>query len=140
MSKEIILKKIEQLKALLVELEALLAKPLADFSKDTVVIRAAERYFQLIVELASDINTTLLVDKTGKTPDTYRQSFSDIEKLGVIDKELSGVMATSARLRNILVHEYDFEEDNERFYTSAKQMMPSYQAYTVAILKYIQVI
>ena len=119
------------------ELEALLAKPAADFIKDTIVIRAAERDFQLIVELASDINTTLLVDTTGKTPDTYRQSFSDIKKLGVIDNDLATVMGASAKLRNILVHEYDFEEDYERFYVSAKQMMPDYQKYIEAILKYV---
>lgn len=138
MSKEIILKKIEQLKALLAELEALVAKPAADFIKDTVVIRAAERDFQLLVELASDINTTLLVDKTGKTPDTYRQSFSDIGKLGVIDKEMTAAMVASAKLRNILVHEYDFEEDYERFYASAKQILPAYHGYIAAILKYVK--
>lgn len=137
MSKEIILKKIEQLKALLAELESLLQKGAEDFINDTVVIRAAERNFQLIVELAGDINTTLLVDKTGKTPDTYRQSFSDIEKLGVIDADLAAVMATSAKLRNILVHEYDFEEDYERFYISAKEIAPSYQKYIEAMLKYM---
>src|SRR3990167_7917969 len=119
MSKEIILKKLEQLKALLSELKTLLAKPAADFVKDTVVIRAAERNFLLMVELAGDINTTILVDKTGKTPDTYRQSFSDIEKLGLVSGDLASTLLVSAKLRNILVHEYDFEEDYERFYNSA---------------------
>jgi uncharacterized protein YutE (UPF0331/DUF86 family) len=138
MPKEIILKKIEQIKALLAELERLLAQPITEFKQDLTAIRAAERNFQLMVELASDINATILIDAGQSTPDSYRQSFADLQKLGVIADELSLVLVTSAKLRNILVHEYDFEEDYERFYVSAKQMMPSYQEYIEAILKYIR--
>lgn len=138
MSKEIILKKIEQLKGLLAELERLLAQPLAEFKRDLTAIRAAERNFQLIVELASDINTTILIDANKPTPDSYRQSFADTQKLGVLDDKLADGLIISARLRNILVHEYDFEEDYEKFYASAKQMLPGYQAYIEAILQYIK--
>jgi len=138
MSKEIILKKIEQLRMLLRELEQLLVRPLLEFRGDMVVIRAAERDFQLMVELASDINTTVLIAKTGKTPDTYRQSFNDIEKLGIITSNIAAALVKSAKLRNILVHEYDFEEDYERFYSSAKALSPIYQEYLQAMVRYIE--
>lgn len=138
MPKEIILKKIEQIKDLLAELERLLKRPVVEFTQDLTAIRAAERNFQLMVELASDINATILIDAGKSTPDSYRQSFADLQKLGVIANELSLALVTSAKLRNILVHEYDFEEDYEKFYVSAKQMAPGYKKYIEAILKYIQ--
>ena len=35
--------------------------------------------------------------------------------------------------RNILVHEYDVEEDCKQFYESAKQILPAYREYVKAI-------
>jgi len=40
-------------------------------------------------------------------------------------------------LSNILVHEYDFEEDYQKFYDSAKKFLPAYREYLVAIQKCI---
>jgi len=129
MPEEIIQKKLDQMKQLLRELNELFNKPRPEFLKDVVVVRAAERDFQLIVDLASDINTHILIERGKETPDTYRQSFIDIEREGILSTDLAQTLAASARLRNILVHEYDFEEDYERFYESVKQFIPAYQEY-----------
>lgn len=137
MPAEIIAKKLEQIKELLAELSRILDTPIESFQRDLVAIRAAERNFQLIVELASDINTQILVERGSKTPDTYKQSFSDLVRLNVLSSDLAKVLTTSAQLRNILVHEYDFEEDYERFYKSAKDFIPAYQGYARQINDYI---
>ncbi len=133
MSKETIEKKLEQIHALLDELEGLLSCVFDDFKKDLVVIRAAERNFQLLVEIASDINTQILLERGRKTPDSYRQSFSDLGEAGILPSGLTEALLQSARLRNILVHEYDFEEDYHKFYTTAKELLPVYQEYVNAI-------
>ncbi|MBI2050539.1 MAG: DUF86 domain-containing protein [Parcubacteria group bacterium] len=138
MSKEVIIKKLEQLGILLKDLEPLLRMPKDEFENDTVVIRAAERNFQLIVEIASDINTAILIEETGKTPDTYKQSFVELEKIGAVPSEVISDLAASAKLRNILVHEYEFEEDYGRFYDSAKSMLPAYHRYAESIKKHIR--
>lgn len=137
MGTEILYKKLEQMKVLLDELETLLAKPFSASCVDMISIRAAERDFQLIVELASDINTTILIDKTGKTPDSYRASFSNLAQLGIFEQTILEKLVVSAKLRNILVHEYDFDEDHERFYKSAKDFLPSYREYIKIILDFI---
>ncbi len=126
---EVIEKKLEQIKELLKELSSLLDASFEKFQSDLVVIRAAERIFQLIVDLAADINTQILVEKGEKTPDTYRQSFSDLAKTKILENNLAQKLAVSAQIRNILVHEYDFEEDYKKFYDSAKHLIPSYQEY-----------
>ncbi len=137
MPKEIIFKKLEQIKSLLAELERLLKKPYRQFSGDLTILRAAERNFQLVVELACDINATLLIEKTGRTPDSYRESFSQLAKLNIFPGKTLRLLANSARLRNILTHEYDFEEDDRRFYDSASQMLPAYKEYLANIFRYV---
>lgn len=137
MSKELILKKLEQLKELLAELGRLLEVSVEQFAGDLKTIRAAERNFELIVETASDINTQMLLDAGKKTPDTYKQSFIELKKEGVLTDALTTQLVTTAKLRNILVHEYDFDEDFERFYTSAKIALPTYQEYIRAIFAHL---
>ncbi|MBI3589390.1 MAG: DUF86 domain-containing protein [Candidatus Liptonbacteria bacterium] len=136
MPNELILKKLEQIKKLLGELESLLSEPIDNFEKNTVSIRASERNFQLIVDLASDINTQILLEKGEKTPDTYRQSFTALGSAGVIDSELARELSLSASLRNILVHEYDFEEDFKKFYESAKSFIEPYKTYLKKVYDY----
>lgn len=135
-SKETILKKLEQIRILLKELEGFLAVSIDDFKKDVKTVRAAERNFLLVVEQASEINAELIITKSGKTPDSYRQAFSELSKLNLFDQAVLNELINSAKLRNILVHEYDFQEDEEKFYASAKLIIPAYRKYIEAILRY----
>lgn len=136
MLNEIIIKKLDQISKLLDELERLLDVPLTDFRKNLVNIRAAERNFQLIVDLAIDINTQILLGTGEKTPDTYRQSFNNLGQTNVLSADLANSLSASAGLRNILVHEYDFEEDYEKFYHAVRKFIPLYRTYCQEILKY----
>ncbi len=137
-TKEVLLRKIERIKTLLNDLERLLNSSFASFKQDQVPLLAAQRNFELMVELASDINTSLILDKTGQTPDSYREAFSGLGSLGFFADEVLKELVDSAKLRNILVHEYDFEEDYEKFYNSAKNMLPAYRVYLKAVFDYLQ--
>ncbi|MFY9462943.1 MAG: HepT-like ribonuclease domain-containing protein [Candidatus Sungiibacteriota bacterium] len=56
---------------------------------------------------------------------------------GILPDRLARTLLKSAKLRTILVHEYDFEEDYQKFYESAKKFLPAYHEYLDAIQKYI---
>ena len=137
MTNEIIEKNLERIKKMLNELEGYLSAPFEEFKKDQILISASERKFQLIVDLASDINAQILIVEKQETPDTYRRSFTDLTKIGIIADDLAKTLATGAGLRNILVHEYDFEEDYEKFYNSAKAIIPFLKDYVKIIYVYI---
>ncbi len=137
MSKEVLLKKIDQIGELLNELDELLTKPLGEFIENFVYVRAAERNFQLIVDMASDINTHVLVMNGKRTPDSYKQSFSDLAKINLLYHELITKLVMTAKLRNILVHEYDFEEDYTKFYSAAKDSIPVYREYIKLMYRYV---
>lgn len=132
---ELLEKKLEQLSALLGELRQWLAPPFETFLADSKTIRASERNFELIIEIASDINAQLILQQGGATPDTYRASFEAIQKLNIISLELSKKLIDAAKVRNILVHEYDFEEDYKKFYHAAKRAIPAFEVYLRAIHK-----
>ena len=137
MSHDFILKKLEQMQTLIVELKELLVIPFPEFKKKFTNVRSAERNFQLIVELANDLNTHVVVESGAETPDTYRAAFVALAKLNIINEESLPGYIKSSNLRNILTHEYDFDEDNFIFYNSAKEFMPLYEEYIVAMKKYL---
>lgn len=138
MPNEIIAKKLEQIESLLGELTDFLNVPFCDFGSDIRRVRSAERNFQLIVDTACDINTQILIERGSKTPDTYKQSFTNLGKESVLSAELVEKLARSVSVRNILVHEYDFDEDYEKFFNAAKEMLATYQEYIKVIYEYIQ--
>lgn len=138
MPSEIITKKLEQIDALLKELEEFTESSFEEFEKNIRDLRASERDFQLIVDLASDVNAELLLEKGHRAPDTYKQSFLFLADAGVIGTELAKELAESALTRNILVHEYDVDEDNKKFYDDAKKFLPIFHEYLKTIVNYKQ--
>ncbi|MDO8624303.1 MAG: DUF86 domain-containing protein [bacterium] len=127
-------KKLEQISELLKELERFLAGSFGEFEHNTAMVRAAERNFQLIVDIATDMNTQLLIDRGGPAPESYRQSFLELGKLGVLEQGLAKEISRSTGLRNILVHEYDINEDREQFYHEAKRYIPLFREYVRQLL------
>jgi len=126
------------MKILLAELRELLVLPFPEFKNKFTNIRSAERNFQLVVELASDINAHTIAELGAETPDTYRESFIRMAALKILDEKLLPNFIKSASLRNILVHEYDFDEDNFIFYKSAKEFIPLYNQYIRLIQKHLK--
>ncbi|MFA6554529.1 MAG: DUF86 domain-containing protein [Candidatus Paceibacterota bacterium] len=138
MLNNLILKKLEQMSVLLGELRELLEIPFSEFKSTFKNIRSAERNFQLIIELASDINAQIIADMGAQTPDTYKDSFRRVVELKILDEKSLPDFIRSSNLRNILIHEYDFDEDNFIFYKSAKEFVPLYENYIRSIQKHIR--
>ncbi len=138
MSKEFILKKLEQMKTLLGELASLADLSFADFKNKFTNIRSAERNFQLVIELASDINAHISAERELPAPDTYRESFAQMIKICILPLKLKKDFIESSNLRNILIHEYDFDEDNFIFYKSLKKFIPLYQDYISFLHNYLE--
>jgi len=137
MLNDIIIKKIEQMSLLLEELRELLGVSFQSFKSSFRNVRSAERNFQLIIELASDINAQIIADLGAQIPDSYRESFKRLAALKIIDEKSLPEFIKSSNLRNILTHEYDFDQDNFIFYESAKKFIPLYEEYIRLIQKHI---
>ena len=135
MGNEIIEKKAEQIHALIKEITEWTAVDFAEFDRTTTLVRSCERNLELLVELASDINVAVVLDKQAKTPDSYKDSFLWLKKLGIISEGLCDKLIDSVKLRNGLVHEYEFELNNRKFYDSIKNdFIPAYKEYLKAVV------
>jgi uncharacterized protein YutE (UPF0331/DUF86 family) len=139
MLNNLIYKKLEQMGGLLGELRQVLDIPYSEFKSKFMNIRTAERNFQLIIELASDINAQIVSDILKQTPDTYRESFKKMVEIKVLDDKSLDQYIKSSTLRNILIHEYDFDEDNFIFYNSAKGFIPLYEEYIKSIHTHLSI-
>lgn len=67
----------------------------------------AERYFQLMVDEAIDINASLSYQLGGKVADAYKSTFFELVPLGIIDQSFAESISESAKIRNQLTHDYD---------------------------------
>lgn len=138
MAKEILKKKLDQMVGIVHELEIWLAPSLDYFKNNAMAMRATERNFQLLVDYACDINGQIILEHDMPAPDTYKQSFIAMGKIGIVPSALADILAEGARLRNILVYEYDFIENDEKFYHSAKKLLPAYTQYIEIIYSFLR--
>jgi len=135
MGNEIIEKKVEQLHSLIKELQEWTSVPFETFDRTVTLVRSSERNLEMLVELASDINANIVLQKQDKVPDAYKESFQWLQKIGIIEEELCNKLVSSVKLHNILVHEYDFGFNNRQFYDSIKNdFIEAYTEYLKAVM------
>jgi uncharacterized protein YutE (UPF0331/DUF86 family) len=68
---------------------------------------AMERWFQLMVDEAVDINAFLVYQIGGKVADSYKSSFHELVPLSIIDSTFAEKIADSAKIRNQMTHDYE---------------------------------
>ena len=110
---------------------------LADYVSDVYRRNAAERLVQKLVEAMVDINYHVLREAHAAVPDDMYGSFVDLGGLGVVPPELATRLASSAGLRNRLVHEYDALDHAKILaaIATAQRDVPLYVAAILATLK-----
>lgn len=83
----------------LVPTSELLAKP--------EKLAAMERYFLLMADEAFDVNSALAYQLGDKIPESNKSTFYEIADLNVITQEFADKIASSAKTRNQLIHDYE---------------------------------
>ena len=92
------------------ELEDINKTPKSEFIKSRLLTAATERYFQLAIETCINIGNRIIsieqFNKTVKAPESYSDIFIQLERVGMINKDLSERLIKMAKFRNRLVHVY----------------------------------
>jgi uncharacterized protein YutE (UPF0331/DUF86 family) len=110
-------------------LEAYLASP-----TDEVV---AERYLERIIGRMIDINYHLLTESGQSPPPDYFQSFVQLGALGALDPAFARRIASSAGLRNRIVHEYD-AIDPVKVHEALQTALPDIREYLQRVRGWIE--
>ncbi len=77
-----------------------------EYERDGAVRRNMERWAENLVNGSIDIGKIILASEKRKIPDTYRKILENMESLGDFKKDSAKKLASFAKLRNILAHEY----------------------------------
>ena len=80
--------------------------PFAQFAEETDIQYMVCHAMLLALQASIDIATGIVVMKTPKRPDTYRETFHLLGTYTLVPEELAGELSKLAGFRNLLVHEY----------------------------------
>jgi uncharacterized protein YutE (UPF0331/DUF86 family) len=79
----------------------------------------AERYLERMIGRMIDINYHLITETGNPPPADYYGSFTELGRVGALDPETAQRLASSAGLRDRIVHEYD-ELDPKRIFEAVQ--------------------
>ena len=80
------------------------------YSEDREKRRNIERIIENLANASIDISKILLAGETVEIPGTYQEIILKLGELSIINKELASKIATLAKARNVLAHQYlDFK-------------------------------
>jgi len=103
---------------------------------------AIERFLEIIIQAAIDINKMLLKQALGVKLTRNSENFTNAEVFiligehGFIPRELAEQLAESGRFRNVLTHLYD-DIIPEKAYDALQKSLVQYPEYITAIQNYL---
>lgn len=108
---------------------------------DEIRLAAIERILERIVVRAIDVNEHLIASLSAAETErttrlTYRDSFLRLAGLGVLDESSALQIASSAGLRNILVHEYN-DLDHRILHAAIPTALQQYYAYVKSVRQFV---
>jgi uncharacterized protein YutE (UPF0331/DUF86 family) len=127
-NKEIIRRKLVKMSEYLQELARLEDISYSDYISDFKHKRSVERLIQLLVDVAVDINSHVLVDEGFAPPQDAFDSFIKVGQIGVLPYEFAEAIAPATGERNIIVHEYEAIDD-ALVYDSIKETLKMFNEY-----------
>lgn len=95
---------------------------------------AMERWFQLMVDEAVDINAVLLFQLSGKVPESYKSTFYELVPLDILEKNFAEKIADSVKVRNQMIHDYERIQHSELI-ERMKSFFEPYKIYTRIIIE-----
>ncbi len=135
--KEIVYRKLKKLNSYIKELETFKDITFEEYLKDFQNRRTVERLIQLIVDVAVDINSHILVDEGHMPPEDAYDSFIKVGNKGIIPQKFAEEIAPSTGERNIIVHEYE-QIDDGIIFSSIKKAITMYKKYISYYMEYLE--
>jgi len=136
-NKQVVERKLSKLKGYLEELSDYQTLSWEEYRAAFPHRRTVERLIQLIVDVAVDINTHIIVDAKKQPPADSFDSFLRAAELGMFPREFAQQIAPSTGERNIIVHEYEKIDDALVFH-SIRDALSMYRQYIAFVRDYLE--
>ena len=105
--------------------------------EDHVRRAAVERFIQVLVDLAADVNAHIVVAHLGMAPTTTAESFRLAAQVGAFPVELAERLIPVAGLRNLLVHRYG-DIDVGLLSKAVAQVLAGFDDYVGSVARWIK--
>ncbi|WP_420827297.1 type VII toxin-antitoxin system HepT family RNase toxin [Carboxydothermus hydrogenoformans] len=138
---EKLLTQIRFLKKYLNLLKDMAQKSKKEYLEDFIYKGAVERYLQLAIECCINIGNRIISLEQFKydltPPETYAEVFEKLQKIGLIEENLSTKLKTMTQFRNKLVHVY-WEIDDAVVYDILQNNLKDIEEFLKIAIKYVQ--
>lgn len=111
-NQDLIVEKIADIENSIALLDKIASIEKEDFLNDQVVISGAKYQLILAIEAAQSICNHLVARMAKEAPKSYADCFRILEKSHILSKELTLKLASMAKFRNLLVHQYGRVDDS----------------------------
>lgn len=126
--KELIKDKMADIQGYFKELQPILKEDSKDIIENNLKLHTVERLFQLIVDIAIDINTHIIAESDFNIPNDYQSTFIVLSENKVLPMNFAIKIAPSVGLRNLIVHKYG-RVDLKRMIDDIKNEISDYLEY-----------
>ncbi|HON82584.1 MAG TPA: DUF86 domain-containing protein [Caldisericia bacterium] len=135
-NKELLIKKIEEIKNLLALLEEYKNISLNEFLKNREKIDATKYRLINIIEACINICNHIIVKEYNIIPESYSDCFEILNKKGILKDSLTKNLIKMTKFRNLLIHLYS-KVDDEEIYNILKDNLNDINDYINEISKLI---
>lgn len=135
--RELVTRKIVLISGDLEELRKLASSGVETYLADPYKEILAERFLERMVSRMIDINYHIITGSEKPPPKDYYDSFTELGKTGILDPKFAARIASSAGLRNRIVHEYD-DIDPVKVFEAIQFALADLPIYLKAVLSFIR--
>ncbi len=135
-NRELLIKKIKEIKNLLTLLEEYKNLSLDEFSKNREIIDAAKYRLINIIEGCINICNYIIVKEYYFIPESHCDCFEFLNKNGILKDSLTKNLVKMTELRNLLIHFYS-KVDDEEIYNILKDNLNDVDDYVNEVRKWI---
>jgi len=125
--------KIEEIEKYLKELKSIVPKEIKDYEEDIKVKAACERYFDKIMEAATDLAFLIIKHENFPAPEDDLAVFIALFEKEIIGKELAYKLKEAKQMRNFIAHRYGFIDDLTVFNSITKELFSDIEHFLQAI-------
>ncbi|MEN9524581.1 MAG: hypothetical protein RL536_650 [Candidatus Parcubacteria bacterium] len=136
LEKVFIVSKIERLKDNLSKIKSKLLLSDQEILSSADHLASLERYFQLVVDYAIDINHHFIKNKELNVPDDLQSTFTVLGDNEILTNDFADRISRSVGLRNRLVHQYE-DVKPAVFLEHLRKNLGDYEEYARQILRQI---
>ncbi|MGA6994368.1 MAG: DUF86 domain-containing protein [Candidatus Deferrimicrobiaceae bacterium] len=133
--RELVTRKVLLIGKDLEELRMLVSGGLGEYLSDPYKEVLAERFLERTITRMIDVNYHLITGSGRAPPRDYYESFTELGKMGILEPVFASKIASSAGLRNRIVHEYD-DIDPAKVFEATQAALSDLPVYLKAILSF----